>query len=140
MEPNAARQPYRSRHKNKSWEQSTIATFSKPSNHQAQNSVAVEFLSLAGFTLYGNEWIAPLAAELGISPAEIHSWLAGKTPLTMDAAIWPRVIEALRGREATLGHLLGETRAAVAAASEEPGDAAAAKLPDDQVKPLHILR
>jgi hypothetical protein len=95
---------------------------------------------LAGFTLYGNDWIEPLAAELGISPTEVRNWLAGKTPLTMDAAIWPRVIEALRGREATLGHLLGETRAAVEAASEEPGDAAAAKLPDDQVKPLHILR
>ena len=90
-----------------------IDTFTQSSDHQGQNSVAVEFLSLAGFTLYGNEWIVPLAAELGISPSEIRNWLAGKTPLTMEAAIWPRVIEALRGREETLGRILGETRAAV---------------------------
>jgi hypothetical protein len=116
-----------------------IDTFTQSSDHQGQNSVAVEFLSLAGFTLYGNEWIVPLAAELGISPSEIRNWLAGKTPLTMEAAIWPRVIEALRGREETLGRILGETRAAVRAANEEAGEEVS-QAPDGSVKPLHILR
>lgn len=116
-EPNAPRIRIETDTIGEAWEQSKIDTFTQTSDHQGQDSVAVEFLSLAGFTLYGNEWIVPLAADLGISPSEIRNWLAGKTPLTMEAAIWPRVIEALRGREATLGRILGETRAAVQAAN-----------------------
>ena len=53
--------------------QSTVENLAEPLAPTGQNAKAIEFLTLAGFTLYGNDWIVPLAGELAISPDEIHS-------------------------------------------------------------------
>ena len=70
--------------------QSTVENLAEPLAPTGQNAKAIEFLTLAGFTLYGNDWIVPLAGELAISPDEIQSWLSGETPLTLDNEFGPK--------------------------------------------------
>jgi len=82
--------------------QSKVEYRAEPMARTGQNAKAVEFLTLAGFTLHGNDWIVPLAGELAVSPDEIRNWLTGETPLTMDDAIWPKVFKALRDRREKL--------------------------------------
>ena len=45
----------------------------EPMARNGQNAKAVEFLTLAGFTLHGNDWIVPLAAELAKAPMKSGS-------------------------------------------------------------------
>jgi len=110
-----------------------------PLARTGQNTKAVEFLTLAGFTLHGNDWIVPLAGEMAMDPAEISNWLAGETPLTMDDGIWPRVFKALRERREKLTRVHDEIQSAFRAANKRAGEnrLKAGELP---VKPLHILR
>ena len=88
--------------------QSKVEYLAEPVARTGQNARAVEFLTLAGFTLHGNDWIVPLAAELAVSPDEIRNWLTGEIPLTMEDGIWPKVFKALRDRREKLGHLHDE--------------------------------
>src|SRR3990170_3158253 len=121
--------------------QSEVEYFAEPMVRTGQNAKAVEFLTLAGFTLHGNDWIVPLAAELAVSPDEIRNWLTGETPLTMDDAIWPKVFKALRERREKLSHLHDEVHSAFQEANEmawRRGDQS--KIGELPAKPLHILR
>jgi hypothetical protein len=106
-----------------------------------QNAKAVEFLTLAGFTLHGNDWIVPLAGDLAINPDEIQSWLSGETPLALDNGIWPKVFRALRDRREKLAHVHDEIHSAFREVNERTGKWVdhwkADELP---AKPLHILR
>ena len=121
--------------------QRKVEHLSEPLARNRQNAKAVEFLTLAGFTLHGNDWIVPLAAELAVAPYEIRNWLTGQTPLTMDNGIWPKVFKALRDRREKLSRLHDEVHSAFQAANElawRRGDQSrAGELP---AKPLHILR
>lgn len=113
----------------------------EPLARNGGNARAVEFLSLAGFTLHGNDWIVSLAGELAIDPAEIRNWLSEETPLTMEHEIWPRVFQALDGRREKLTRVHDEIHSAVQAANknlEEGKDTS--KAGEFPVKPLHILR
>jgi hypothetical protein len=106
-----------------------------------QNTKAVEFLTLAGFTLHSNDWIVPLAIELNVNPDEIRNRLTGETPLTMDDAVWPKVLKALRERREKLSHLHDEVHSAFQEANElawRRGDQS--KIRELPAKPLHILR
>jgi hypothetical protein len=106
-----------------------------------QNAKAVEFLTLAGSTLHGNDWIVPLAGELALSPDEIRNWLTGETPLTMDDVIWPKVFKALRERREKVSQLHDEVHSAFQQANEmawRRGDQS--KIRELPAKPLHILR
>ena len=121
--------------------QSKVEHLAEPVARTGQNAKAVEFLTLAGFTLHGNDWIVPLAAELAVSPDEIRNWLLGETPLTMDDAIWPKVFKALHERREKLGHLFDEVHSAFQEANEiawRLGDQS--KISELPPKPLHILR
>ena len=124
--------------------QSKVEYLAEPmarTGQNAQNAKAVEFLTLAGFTLHGNDWIVPLAAELAVSPDEIRNWLKGEIPLTMEDGIWPKVFKALRDRREKLGHLHDEVHSAVQEANEmawRRGDQS--KIRELPAKPLHILR
>jgi len=121
--------------------QGKVENLAEPLAPNGQNAKAVEFLSLAGFTLHGNDWIIPLAAELAISPDEIRNWLSGETPLTLEDGIWPRVFKALRGHREKLTRVHDEIHSAFREVNERSGkwldDWKAAELP---AKPLHILR
>jgi hypothetical protein len=121
--------------------QSKVEHLAEPLARNGQDAKAVEFLTLAGFTLHGNDWIVPLAAELAITPPEIRNWLTGETPLTMDNGIWPQVFKALRDRREKLGRLHDEALSAFQEASElawRRGDQS--KISELPAKPLHILR
>ena len=121
--------------------QNKVENLAQPVAEHGQNAKAVEFLTLAGFTLHGNDWIIPLAAELAISPDEIRNWLSGETPLTLEDGVWPRVFRALRDRREKLAHLHDEIHSAFREVNERSGkwvdDWKANELP---AKPLHILR
>jgi hypothetical protein len=113
----------------------------EPIGWAKENAKAVEFLTRTGFTLYGNDWIVPLASELAVSPDEIRHWLLGETPLTMDDVIWPKVFTALRGRGEKLRQLFDEVSSAFQEANElawRRGDQS--KIHELPAKPLHILR
>jgi hypothetical protein len=106
-----------------------------------QNAKAIEFLTLAGFTMHGNDWIVSLAGELAVTPDEIQNWLTGETPLTMDDAIWPKVLKVLHDRRERLSHLHDEVHSAFQEANEmawRRGDQS--KIRELPAKPLHILR
>lgn len=53
-------------------------------------------LRMVGETLYGRQWITPLAADLGVVPRTIARWSAGSSPI--NAAVVSRCIELLRAR------------------------------------------
>jgi hypothetical protein len=121
--------------------QSKVEHLAEPLVRNGQDAKAVEFLTLAGFTLHGNDWVVPLAAELAITPQEIRNWLTGETPLTMDDGIWPQVFKALRDRREKLGRLHDEVHSAFQQANElawRRGDQS--KISELPAKPLHILR
>jgi hypothetical protein len=121
--------------------QSKVEHLAEPVARAGQNAKAVEFLTLAGFTLHGNDWIVPLAAELAMDPGEIRIWLSGETPLTMEDGIWPRVFKALSDRREKLTRVYDEIHAVFQAANKNAEDAAdAPKGGELPVKPLHILR
>ena len=121
--------------------QNKVENLAQPVAEHGQNAKAVEFLTLAGFTLHGNDWIIPLAAELAISPDEIRNWLSGETPLTLEDGVWPKVFRALRDRREKLAHLHDEIHSTFREVNERSGkwvdDWKANELP---AKPLHILR
>lgn len=121
--------------------QSKVEILAQPVAEHGQNAKSVEFLTLAGFTLHGNDWIVPLAAEWAISPDEIQNWLSGETPLTLEDGIWPRVFRALRDRREKLARVHDEIHSAFREVNERNGkwvdDWNANELP---AKPLHILR
>lgn len=121
--------------------QGNVEHFADPLAQNGQNAKAIEFFTLAGFTLHGNDWIVPLAGELAISPEEIQNWLSGETPLTLEDGIWPRVFKALRDRREKLAHVHDEIHTAFREVNERTGkwvdDWKADELP---AKPLHILR
>jgi hypothetical protein len=121
--------------------QSKVEHRAEPLAHNGQNAKAVEFLTLAGFTLHGNDWIVPLAGELAKSPDEIQDWLSGETPLTLENGIWPRVFKALRDRREKLAHVHDEIHSAFREVNARTGkwadDWKVGELP---AKPLHILR
>ena len=121
--------------------QSKVEQLAEPLAPNGQNAKAIEFLTLAGFTLHGNDWIVPLAGELAISPDEIQNWLSGETPLTLEDGIWRRMFKALRDRREKLTHVHDEIHSAFREVNERTGkwadDWKAGELP---VKPLHILR
>lgn len=121
--------------------QSKVENLAQPVAEHGRNAKAVEFLSLAGFTLHGNDWIIPLAAELAISPDQIKKWLSDETPLTLEDGIWPRVFRALRDRREKLARVHDEIHSAFREVNERSGkwvdDWKAGGLP---AKPLHILR
>jgi hypothetical protein len=121
--------------------QSSVEYLAEPMARTGQNAKAVEFLTLAGFTLHGNDWIVPLAGELAVSPDEIRNWLTGEIPLTMEDGIWPKVFKALRDRREKLSHLFDEVHSAFLEANEmawRRGDQS--KIHELPAKPLHILR
>jgi hypothetical protein len=121
--------------------QSKVERRAEPLARNGQNAKAVEFLSLAGFTLHGNDWIVPLAGELAISPDEIQNWLSGETPLTLEDGIWPRVFKALRDRREKLTHVHDEIHAAFREVNERTGKWVDEwKVEELPVRPLHILR
>lgn len=121
--------------------QSKVEHLAGPLARNGQNAKAIEFLTLAGFTLHGNDWIVPLAGELAISPEDIQNWLSGETPLTLEDGIWPGVFKALRGRREKLTRVHDEIHSVFRAVNERAGksldDWNAGELP---AKPLHILR
>ena len=116
--------------------QSTVENLAEPLAQKGQNAKAVEFLTLAGFTLHGNDWIVPLASELAVSPDEIRNWLTGGIPLTMEDAIWPKVFKALHDRREKLSHLHDEIQSAF----QDAKQADESKVSELPAKPLHILR
>ena len=121
--------------------QSKVEYLAESMARTGQDTKAVEFLTLAGFTLHGIDWIVPLAAELAVSPDEIRNWLAGEIPLTMEDGIWLKVLKALRDRREKLGHLHDEIHSAFQEANElawRRGDQS--KIHELPAKPLHILR
>lgn len=121
--------------------QSKVEYLAQPMARTGQNAKAVEFLTLAGFTLHGIDWIVPLAAELAVSPDEIRNWLTGEAPLTMEDGVWPKVFKALRDRREKLDQLFNEVNSAFQEANElawRRGDQS--KIRELPVKPLHILR
>ena len=121
--------------------QRKVEYLAEPLAQNGQNAKAVEFLTLAGFTLHGNDWIVALAGELAMDPAEIQKWLSGETLLSMEEGIWTKLFKALRQRRERLTHLHDEIHAAFRQANEKAGkrvdDWKAGDLP---AKPLHILR
>jgi hypothetical protein len=121
--------------------QSKVEYLAEPMARTGENAKAIEFLTLAGFTLHGNDWIVPLAGELAVSPDEIRSWLTGEIPLTMEDGIWPKVFKALRERREKLSNLFDEVHSAFQEANEmawRRGDQS--KIRELPAKPLHILR
>ena len=121
--------------------QSKVEYLAEAVARNGQNAKAIEFLTLAGFTLHGNDWIVPLASELAISPDEIRRWLLGETPLTMDDGIWPKVFKALRERREKLSQLHDEVHSAFQKANEIAGRRGdQSTIHDLPAKPLHILR
>jgi hypothetical protein len=121
--------------------QSKLAHLPEPLAWDPQNVKAVEFLTLAGFTLHGNDWIVPLAGELAISPDEIRNWLSGETPLSLEDGIWPRVFKALRDRREKLAYVHDEIHSAFREVNERSGKWVDDwKVGEHPAKPLHILR
>jgi hypothetical protein len=121
--------------------QSKVEHLAQPLARNGQNAKAVEFLTLAGFTLHGNDWIVPFAAELDVTPYEIRNWLTGQTLLKMDDVIWPKVFKALLDRREKLAHVHDEVHSAFQEANElawRRGDQS--KISELPAKPLHILR
>jgi hypothetical protein len=47
------------------------------------NSNAADLLAEAGRTLYGEEWIAPLARAIGVSAHTLRAWKAGRLHLSL---------------------------------------------------------
>jgi hypothetical protein len=121
--------------------QSKLEHLAEPLARNPQNAKAVEFLTLAGFTLHGNDWVVPLAGELAISPDDIQNWLSGETQLSLEDGIWPRVFRALREHREKLTYVHDEIHAAFREVNERTGkwvdDWKVGELP---AKPLHILR
>jgi hypothetical protein len=62
---------------------------------QEQMETGVGFLRFAGTTLYGENWIAPMALATKIEVATIQAWLEMKEPLAMNDARWPLILMAM---------------------------------------------
>jgi hypothetical protein len=121
--------------------QRKVEYLAEPLAQNGQNAKAVEFLTLAGFTLHGNDWLVPLAGELAMDPAKIQNWLSGETLLSMEDKIWTKLFKALRERREKLTHVHDEIHAAFRHASEKAGKRVDHwKVSELPVKPLHILR
>ena len=57
-----------------------------------------------GETIYGPNWKAALAQDLGVRRASVQQWANGK--YTLRPEIWAMVAEAIRLRREELGELL----------------------------------
>lgn len=55
-------------------------------------------LEAIGRALYGGNWIAPMAAALGINRETIRRWLKGLSPLSADHGVWQDIGALLRNR------------------------------------------
>ena len=62
---------------------------------QEQMEIAVGFLRYAGTTLYGENWIVPMALATKLGVTTIQAWLEMKEPLTMNDAHWPLILMAM---------------------------------------------
>lgn len=65
---------------------------------QSELEIAINHLTAAGNTLYGNDFINPLAKKIGVNRSTIQRWLNGDTPLTMGYPKWADIILALESR------------------------------------------
>jgi hypothetical protein len=69
-----------------------------------QVTSAANFIAEAGRFLHGRDrWLTPLAADLGVKPETIQSWLKGKSRLTGSHPVIQRahglVVDRLRQQE-----------------------------------------
>jgi transposase-like protein len=55
----------------------------KTAIHNATTRTAADLLAEAGRTLYGDEWIARLARDIGVSPHTLRAWHAGRLHLSL---------------------------------------------------------
>jgi hypothetical protein len=88
---------------------------------QEQIDTALGFLRFAGTTMHGEDWIAPLAKDMGISPTKIQGWLNQDEPLAMNSAQWPMVLRAMVDQQEKIGDAIEKVRSAFYAAKVKAG-------------------
>lgn len=75
-----------------------LATFRR-SSHMPTQSPASALLASVGTTLYGPQWQAPLAREIGINPDSLRDWLTGRnTRFDLTHPVWPKIAEIVSSR------------------------------------------
>jgi hypothetical protein len=85
-----------------------IESFAAHKRQRQENDRAIEYLTLAGQSVYGEHWIHFLSGAIEISPDEIRGWLSGKTPFNMSHGIWPAILMVLGEQRDFLDRIFGE--------------------------------
>jgi hypothetical protein len=66
---------------------------------EEQIEVALGYLRFIGTTIYGENWIVPLASDTKMNPSKIKAWLTQDEPLAMNDAHWILMLTAMEIRK-----------------------------------------
>lgn len=88
---------------------------------QEEIDTAIGYLTFAGTSLYGENWIEPLAQDMHVESTKIHDWINQNVPLTMADSYWPMVLGAMVGREEKIIAAIVKVRSAFVDAREKSG-------------------
>jgi hypothetical protein len=77
------------------------------------NSNAAALLAEAGRTLYGEEWIAPLARAIGVSAHTLRAWNAGRSHLSLSHGAVKDILRLLERKRDELDRIATRIRKSI---------------------------